>query len=235
MRWCEKTPQVDYVFAHSSNSRLKERTERLQDLAQRHYQTRRNQIQDTLAAHLSDPSVTSEELDALVPESVVYGCFPYQTRDSWSRPRRVVCKLTHGAKGPRTHFLVTSLSSKQVRSKKLHRDYYCPRGEMENRLKEQQLDLFSDRTSNHYFDDNQFRLWLSSFAYVLLNALRHQLLQHTPLENARVGTIRSQLLKIGTFVRISVRRIHLAMHSAFPKQELFILAHQRLTALVNTA
>ena len=106
---------------------------------------------------------------------------------------------------------------------------------MENRLKEQQLDLFSDRTSNHYFDDNQLRLWFSSFAYVLLNLLREALLHHTKLANARVGTIRTQLLKVGALIQISVRRIHLAMHSSFPNRELFCLAHQRLAALANSS
>ena len=106
---------------------------------------------------------------------------------------------------------------------------------MENRLKEAQLDLFSDRTSNHYFDDNQLRLWFSSFAYVLLNLLRDVLLHHTKLANATVGTIRTQLLKVGTHIRISVRRIHLAMHSSFPNRELFCLVHRRLAAMANSS
>ena len=101
---------------------------------------------------------------------------------------------------------------------------------MENRIKEQQLDLFSDRTSNHYFDDNQLRLWFHSFGYVLLNLLR-EALHHPPLANAQVGTIRSKLLKVGTLVRMSVRRIHLAMHSSFAYRDLFGLVHQRLCDL----
>jgi hypothetical protein len=106
---------------------------------------------------------------------------------------------------------------------------------MENRLKEQQLDLFSDRTSNHYFDDNQLRLWFSAFAYGLLNALRQQVLQHTELANARVGTIRTHLQELGALIRISVRRIHIAMHSSFPRRLLFQQVYQRLMALPNTA
>ncbi|MBT9316522.1 transposase, partial [Leptothoe spongobia] len=113
-------------------------------------------------------------------------------------------------------------------SKALHQKQYCPRGEMENRLKEQQLDLFSDRTSNHYFDDNQLRLWFHSLAYVLLNLLRDAL-HHTPLAKAHVGTIRTKLLKVGTLIRVSVRRIHLAMHSSFAYRDLFALVHQRLS------
>ncbi|HIK45081.1 MAG TPA: transposase [Leptolyngbyaceae cyanobacterium M65_K2018_010] len=103
--------------------------------------------------------------------------------------------------------MVTSLRAQQRSSQRLHAEGYCPRGEMENRLKEQQLDLFSNRTSNHYFDDNQLRVWFSAFAYVLLHALR----QH------------AQLLKLGTLIRLSVRRIYLAFHSAFPRQDLFHL------------
>lgn len=128
-----------------------------------------------------DTNYFTTPLDALVPEAIAYGCFAYQTQESWSRSRRVVCKVTAGAKGGRHHFVVTSLSPKQASSQRLHADYYCPRGEMENRLKEQQLDLFSDRTSSHYFDDNQLRLWFSAFAYSLLNALRQQVLYQVRL------------------------------------------------------
>jgi hypothetical protein len=233
MSWCEATPNLDYVFAQRSNPRLTERTTRWQGLELNYAQSREH-LRKSLAPQVAPESLTKAELDALTPESVYYGCFAYQTLDSWSQARRVVCKVTWGASGVRHHFVVTSLSAQAVSSQRLHRDYYCPRGEMENRLKEQQLDLFSDRTSNHYFDDNQLRLWLSSFAYVLLNALRQNLLQHTELENARVGTIRSQLLKVGTLIRVSVRRIHLAMHSVFPRQDLFFLAFQRLSVLSDT-
>ena len=139
-------------------------------------------------------------MSTYLPEVTLYGCFACQTQESWSRSRRVVCKVTAGPKGCRHHFVVTSVSAQQASSQRLHADYSCPRGEMENRLKEQQLDLFSDRTSNHYFDDNQLRLWFSAFAYGLLNALRQQVLQHTELANVRVGTIRTQLLKVGALI-----------------------------------
>lgn len=233
MHWCESTPQVEYVLALSSNSRLQTRAQRVENYAQQDYQARRRQIQATVTGHLSPDDLRAEELDALVPPAVTYGCFPYQTLDSWHCQRRVVCKVTYRASGPRRHFVVTSFPSKQFSSKALHIAQYCPRGEMENRIKEQQLDLFSDRTSNHYFDDNQLRLWFSSFAYVLLNALREQLLHHTKLADARVGTIRTQLLKVGTLIRISVRRIHLAFHSAFPQADLFDLAYKRLAVLTQ--
>lgn len=234
MSWCDATPNVDYVFAQSSNAVLGRLSTRWAERATTDYQHRRQQASETLSAHLSD-TPSPKDLDALVPEAMAYGCFTYQTQDSWSCPRRVVCKVTAGAKGVRHHFVVTSLSPKHASSQRLHADFYCPRGEMENRLKEQQLDLFSDRTSNHYFDDNQLRLWFSALAYGLLNALRQQALQHTELANARVGTIRTQLLKVGALIRISVRRIHIALHSTFPRRLLFQQVYQRLRALPNTA
>ena len=234
MSWCETTPNVDYVFAQGSNARLVQMSYRWQASATAEYQQRQAQTLDTLAPHLHPETLSADDVAPLLPDAVHYGCFPYQTLDSWSRARRVVCKLTVGSKGVRRHFVVTSLSSRKASSQKVHMDYYCPRGEMENRLKEQQLDLFSDRTSNHYFDDNQLRLWFSSFAYVLLNALRQQALHCTELANARVGTLRTRLLKLGTLIRISVRRVHLAFQSTFPMQHLFVLAHQRLRALPNS-
>ena len=235
MSWCESMPKVEYVFALSSNSRLQTRAQRVENYAQQDYQYRRERAKEAITPHFQANELTPEELDQLIPPAVNYGCFPYKTLDSWRTHRRVVCKVTYGASGPRRHFVVTSFSSQQFSSKALHIQQYCPRGEMENRLKEQQLDLFSDRTSNHYFDDNQLRLWFSSFAYVLLNLLREEFLHHTKLANARVGTIRDQLLKVGTLIRISVRRIYLAMHSSFPNQDLFNLVYQRLAAMTDSS
>jgi hypothetical protein len=228
MHWCETQPFVEYVIAMGTNSRLEHRTQRIEAFANADYQAARQAARDALLKTLSADELSDQELDALVPPAVSYGCFPYQTLDSWSRQRRIVCKVTHGPNGPRRHFVVTSWSSKQFNSKTLHQKQYCPRGEMENRIKEQQLDLFSDRTANHYFDDNQLRLWFHSLAYVLLNRLRDAL-HHTSLANARVGTIRTKLLKVGTLIRVSVRRIHLALHSSFAYRDLFALVHQRLS------
>lgn len=235
MSWCESMTKVEYVLALSSNSRLQTRAQRVENYAQQDYQYRRGQAKEAIIPYLQANELSPEELDQLIPPAVSYGCFPYKTLDSWRTQRRVVCKVTYGASGPRHHFVVTSFSSQQFSSKALHIQQYCPRGEMENRFKEQQLDLFSDRTSNHYFDDNQLRLWFSSFAYVLLNLLREELLHHTKLANARVGTIRDQLLKVGTLIRISVRRIYLAMHSSFPNQDLFNLVYQRLAAMADSS
>jgi len=235
MGWCEATPNVDYIFAQGSNPVLSRRSTRWRETAENDYAQRRRQAQAALTPHLNSEAPSEPELDEVVPEAVHYGCFPYQTQESWSRSRRVVCKVTAGAKGVRHHFVVTSLSTQQMSSQRLHVEGYCPRGEMENRLKEQQLDLFSDRTSHHHFDDNQLRLWFSAFAYVLLNALCQQALQHTEWANARVGTIRSKLLKLGTLIRFSVRRIYVAFHSTFVRRDLFHLAAQRLTVLANSS
>jgi Transposase DDE domain group 1 len=159
-------------------------------LAQLHYAQSREQLRKRLAPEVAQVSLTKAELDNLTPESVHYGCFAYQTLNSWSQARRVVCKLTWGASGVRHHFVVTSISAQAVPCERLHRDYYCPRGEMENRLKEQQLDLFSGRTSNHYFDDNQLRLWLSSFAYVLLNACAKKIAKLNKLLDKVTSTVK---------------------------------------------
>jgi len=234
MSWCEATPNVDYLFAQGRNAVLVRRSTRWSEAARQDYAQRRQRAQDALMAEVGDEP-DSKELDRLVPDTVYYGCFTYQTEDSWSRCRRVICKVTAGPNGVRHHFVVTSLTAQQMSSQRLHSEGYCPRGEMENRLKEQQLDLFSDRTSNHYFDDNQLRLWFSAFAYGLLNALRQQALQQTELANARVGTIRTQLLKLGTLIRVSVRRIYVAFHSTFPRRDLFHRAAQRLTGMANTS
>lgn len=142
-----------------------------------------------------------------------------------------MCKLTYDGNGPRRHFVVTSFSTEQVHPAHLHRDYYCPRGEMENRIQEHQLDLFSDRTSTHAFESNQRRLWFSSFAYVLMQALRLKVLTQTELTDAQCGTIRRKLLKLGAQVRLSVRRIRVAFSSATPSQALFHTAYQLLQRL----
>ena len=142
--------------------------------------------------------------------------------------RRVVGKAewTGGAANPR--FVVTSLKPAQAEARHLYETIYCARGEMENRIKECQLDLFADRTSAATMRANQMRLWFASFAYVLLCALRRIGLAHTQFANATCGSIRLKLLKIGALVRVSVRRISVAMASACPWQHEFALAHAML-------
>ena len=154
--------------------------------------------------------------------------FSYATLDSWSRERRVVGKaeVTGGEANPR--FVVTSLKPAEAAARHLYETIYCARGEMENRIKECQLDLFADRTSAATMRANQLRLWFAAMAHVLLCALRRIGLAHTQFANATCATIRLKLLKLGALVRISVRRIRIAMASACPWQDEFRLAHARL-------
>lgn len=156
--------------------------------------------------------------------------FGYATADTWSRRRRVIGKAEHLAKGANPRFIVTSLKRQVIDSKALYEQVYCVRGEMENRIKEQQLDLFADRTSTAIMAANQLRLWFSSFAYVLMAALRRIGLSHAEFETATCGTIRLKLLKVGARVTVSVRRIRIAMASACPYQAAFALAHTCLRA-----
>ncbi len=154
-------------------------------------------------------------------------------RGTWSRRRRVVAKaeFTEGEANPR--FVVTSLRRTECKTKYLYEKLYCARGEMENRIKECQLDLYADRTSTATMRANQLRLWLASFAYVLICAVRRIGLHHTPFANASCGTIRLKLFKIGALVRISVRRIKFAMASGCPAAAVWGHAAGRLLAAVG--
>ena len=154
--------------------------------------------------------------------------FMWRTRRTWSRSRRVVAKVewSKGEANPR--FVVTSLTRRECNAKHLYEKIYCARGNMENRIKECQLDLFADRTSTATMRANQLRLWLYSMAYVLLCALRRIGLHDTDLADATCGTIRLKLLKIGALVRISVRRIRIAMASACPAAQIWGTAAVRL-------
>jgi hypothetical protein len=204
MSWCENN-RVDYVFGLARNARLE--------------------------AELKHELATVEILNRDTGRSARrFKEFWWSTHDSWSRRRRVVAKAewTHG--GPNPRFVVTSLGSATCDARRLYEEVYCARGEMENRIKECQLDLFADRTSAASMRANQLRLWFASLAYVLLCALRRIGLRHTQFAEATCGTIRLRLLKIGALVRISSRRVKLAMASAFPCQAEYALAHLRLTA-----
>lgn len=204
MAWCE-AHRVDYVFGLARNRRL------VEDLA-------------------IDMAWAEDEHAKTGKPARRFRDFRYRTRDSWSRRRRVIGKAEHLAKGANPRFVVTSLKRRAIDAKTLYEKVYCARGEMENRIKEQQLDLFADRTSAATMAANQLRLWFSSFAYVLMAALRRIALQHTEFETATCGTIRLKLLKIGARVTVSVRRIKIAMASACPYQAAFALAHARLRA-----
>ena len=154
----------------------------------------------------------------------LFGEFAYRA-DSWDRPRRVLVKAEHGAQGDNPRFVVTNLPG-QARA--LYEVLYCARGEMENRIKEQQLMLFADRTSCHKFVANQFRLLLSAMAYVLVEAVRRLGLRGTPWERAHVSTIRLRLFKVAALVRVSVRRVLVRLASGFPLHEVFAQVLERL-------
>ncbi len=134
-------------------------------------------------------------------------------------------KAEHLQGGANPRFVVSSLGRHKIDARALYEELYCARGEMENRIKEQQLDLFADRTSSATMQANQLRLWFASMAYVLVNELRRIALPHTQFAKATLGTIRLKLLKIGALIRITVRRIHLAMTTGCPYQNEFELAH----------
>jgi hypothetical protein len=231
MAWCESSLGVEYVVAHASNARLRAQTWHLEERAKAAYRESRKRIAVELKARLGE--ISEADLDALVPVQVYYQSLNYQTEQSWSIARRLVCKLTYDGKGVRRHFIVSSWSASTISPAKLHADYYCPRGEMENRIKEHQMDLFSDRTSTHEFESNQLRLWFSSFAYVLMQNLRQQTLGGTELAVAQCGTIRRKLLKISAQIRISARRVVISFSSDWTGKALFDQVYQRLTQLTT--
>src|SRR3954449_4228674 len=161
--------------------------------------------------------------------------FRWSTLDSWSRIRRVIGKAewTEGEANPR--FIVTSLPATEIDARRLYERVYCARGEMENRIKECQLDLFAGRTSAATMQANQLRLWFASMAYVLIDSLRRRGLATTDLADATCGTIRLKLLKIGALVTISVRRIKLAMASGCPYKAVFAAAQRALCVAADSS
>jgi hypothetical protein len=202
MAWCEAN-RVDYLFGLARNERLV------------------GAIADELAV---------AETESLAQGRPVrrFADFLWRTLDSWSRARRVVAKAEHLPKGTNPRFVVTSLPASSIDPRTLYENLYCARGEVENRIKEQQLDLFADRTSAATMRANQLRLGFASFAYVLLEGLRRIGLRHTQFATATCGTIRLKLLKIGAQVRKSVRRVKIAMASACPYQTEYHLAYLSL-------
>jgi len=145
----------------------------------------------------------------------------YRTLSTWSRKRRVVAKAEYLPDGANPRFVVTTIPKSEFGSRTLYEDLYCARGNMENRIKEQQMGLFSDRTSSHTLRANQLRLWLSSIAYVLMHELRRIGLKGTTMESAQAWTIREKLFKIGAIVTVSFRRLRLALSSGYPWQATF--------------
>jgi len=205
MQWCENNG-VDYVLGLAKNSRL--------------------------LGIISKQMGQAEILWQMFAKPArVFTSFQYQTLDSWSRARRVVGKAEHLDKGANPRFIVTSLPGWEMDARPLYEELYCGRGEMENRIKEQQLELFADRTSATLMKANQLRLWLSSVAYIMLNEVRRVGLADTSMEQAQCGTIRLKLLKIGAQIKVSIRRVFVALSSSYPYQELFLQVYRNLTAL----
>jgi hypothetical protein len=205
MAWCELNG-VDFLFGLARNERLVK----------------------TIAAELDQARAASQAEEGRPARR--FKDFAWRTRKSWSVERRVVAKAewTQGEQNPR--FVVTSLSAEAWPAQNLYENLYCARGEMENRIKECQLDLFADRTSAATFRANQLRLWFASFAYVLLSGLRRRALAGTRLERASCGSIRLKLLKISALVTVSVRRIKFAMSAPCPFQREWAIAYSRLSA-----
>jgi hypothetical protein len=195
MKWCEQH-QVDFGFGLARNPRLQA------------------MICDELAAAEAQSRDSGKTVR-------IFKDFIYQTLDSWSRSRRLVGKAEHLTDKSNPRFIVTSYPIERMAAAPLYEELYCARGDMENRIKEQQLGLFADRTSSATMRANQLRLWFAAMAYALINHLRHRGLRQTELQRAQVSTIRARLLKLGARITISVRRVVASLSSAFPLQTLF--------------
>src|SRR6266496_28433 len=196
MAWCERE-DIDYIFGLAQNPRLKKLIEVQMAQAEKQYEETKTPVR-------------------------VFVEFFYATEKTWSRERRVIAKAEHLDKGANPRFVVTSLSAEQMAAQELYEKGYCARGDCpENRIKEQQLDLFADRTSTGKMWSNQLRLYFSSMAYVLLQTLRRVALVGTELEKAQCGTIRLKLLKIGAQIRVTVRKIWISLAGGYPHAALF--------------
>src|SRR6266550_3331362 len=203
MSYCEHNENIDYVLGLAKNRRLN------QQIQAEMTQAQQIQQQTHKAAR-------------------VFKDFHYRTRKSWSCERRVVGKAEYLAKGANPRFVVTSIASEEKDARTLYEDFYCARGDMENRIKEQQLGLFADRTSTAWMRSNQLRLYFSSFAYILVHALRRLGLQGTELAKAQCDTIRLKLFKIGAQIRVSVRKVWISFSESYPYLSLFQQVFARL-------
>ena len=202
MSWCE-CHDVDYVLGLAKNERLKREIEVLMEQARQDHE------------RTGQPARLFKD-------------FEYRTRKSWSRTRRVVGKAEYLEKGENPRFVVTSLTSDEIDARALYEEQYCARGDMENRIKEQQLCLFADRTSAATMRANQLRLWLSSVAYTLMVAMRRLGLQATPLAKAQCQTIRLKLLKIGAQIRVTARKVWVSIAESYPYRSIFQQVYDHL-------
>ncbi len=204
MSWCEKHG-LFYVIGLARNTRLVQRIKK--------------QLRLACVEHVRTGKPARR-----------FSSFGYRTRKTWSRTRRIVAKAeyTEGKENPR--FIVTNLPAELHDPGELYEDVYCARGEMENRIKEQQLYLFADRSSCSLMKANQLRLWFSAVGYVLMSEFRRRALRGTELANATCQTIRLKLFKIGALVRVSVRRVLISMSTGYPYRELFLTAYRALQA-----
>ena len=205
LRWCEDNG-VDYVIGLAKNTRL-------------------------AAAIAAELDQARERFEATKQPARAFAELRYRTLKTWSRERRVVAKAEHLAKGSNPRFVVTSLTIEGRAAQPLDEQDYCGRGEMENRIKEQQLHLFADRTGAQMMRANQVRLFCSSITYVLLEALRRLGLAGTELAEAQCQTIRLKLLKIGALVRVTVRKVWVKLSSISPYAEVFRRVHANLARL----
>ncbi len=203
MQWCEQASNVDFVFGLARNPRLTPMIE--EELAQMQVEVERT----------GEPARCFRDLR-------------YRTKKSWSRERRVIAKAEYLPGKSNARFIVTSLPPETHPPDMMYEQCYCARGDMENRLKEQQLGMFADRASGHTLRANQMRLWLSTCAYALVQELRRTGLRGTPLEKAQAWTIRTSLLKLGARVLVSVRRVKLSFSSSHPMQEVFATVQRNL-------
>lgn len=204
MQWCEKN-KVFYCLGLARNKRL---------------QAKLAPIFEVLGAKLEEGS---EEVPVRH-----FTEFEYRTLDSWSRKRRVVGKAELLDKGENPRFVVTNFKAEAFDPRALYEDFYCARGDMENRIKEQQQDLFADRTSTAAMASNQLRLWFSAFAHLMLSQLQAIALPGTRLERATIGTLRLRLFKIAARVKISVRRIRFELAGGCPDQDVFAQVFKNL-------
>jgi len=206
MTWCERQG-IDYVFGLAKNPRLLKQIEADMKAAE--------------AQHIHSGEAVR-----------IFKNFRYRTlEDTWSRSRRVVAKAEHLEKGSNPRFVVTSLPQYQFPAPMLYETIYCARGDMENRIKEQQMGLFADRLSTESIRGNQFRWYCSAIAYMLMHALRRLALKGTELENAQCTTIRLKLLKIGAQIEVTVRRVWFRFAAGYPYKQTFEQAFNNLQAI----